>query len=158
MNNVRDLTQLAKAVEAMFEAYGFVGDCCRSRKGVPMNLQLTNEEKQTLRNALDLWGIDNQLNMMVEECAELIKEIMKIRRTGMGNNESIQDELADVFIVWSQLFTLFNYDNKVQNRIDFKFNRLKEKVEQSVDIHDAEIRIFKDLQDKMNKTLRDTRE
>ena len=123
-----------------------------------MNLQLTNEEKQTLRNALDLWGIDNQLNMMVEECAELIKEIMKIRRTGMGNNESIQDELADVFIVWSQLFTLFNYDNKVQNRIDFKFNRLKEKVEQSVDIHDAEIRIFKDLQDKMNKTLRDVRE
>ena len=54
--------------------------------------------------ALSKWGIDTQINMLVEECSELIKAIMKLRRK--RNSESLiefLEELIDVEIMINQM-------------------------------------------------------
>lgn len=51
--------------------------------------------------ALEKYGEDAQLEMVVEECAELIKAIQKHKRT--GNIEELCEEAADVRIMLNQL-------------------------------------------------------
>ena len=53
------------------------------------------QERELYQAALAKWGRESQLDMVIEECAELIDAIQKFRR-GRVRAEQIGEELADV--------------------------------------------------------------
>lgn len=67
---------------------------------------MTNENIDDLRKILTAYGERQQMHMIVEECAELIKTISKIDREGRGAEEikNYIEELADVTVLMKQLF------------------------------------------------------
>lgn len=86
-------------------------------------------KKDVLENAIKTYGIEMQLIMMLEECAELQKEVTKYIR-GNNNIEAIAEEIADVSIVISQLVGFFNIEEEVQGNIEKKIDRLEERIDQ----------------------------
>lgn len=85
-----------------------------------------------LRQAIEKWGKDAQVEMIEEECIELALAIQKLKRSG-GNTQqkldNVIDEIADVKIMITQAQMMFGYDS-VQERIDFKMNRLNERLKE----------------------------
>ena len=57
--------------------------------------------KDVLREAIDTYGADMQLNVAVEEFSELTKEICKYKR-GEDNIDRITEEMADCYIMLQQ--------------------------------------------------------
>jgi len=65
-------------------------------------------ENEIYRKALDKWGIDAQMNIAAEECAEFIKEVLKLGRVVNGSTKSdVIDEIADVIIMMDQMKIVF---------------------------------------------------
>lgn len=92
---------------------------------------MTHKEKnQIYIDALEKWGPDAQWGMVHEECLELAMAIHKFRRAKDQNKgmADIIDEIADVMIMMDQIPYLINDMDKVQERIDFKLERLKKKL------------------------------
>lgn len=88
--------------------------------------------KDLLNEAINKWGVDAQIEMIEEECIELILALKRLKRN-RGNKEEklldVVDEIADVRIIIEQAIILFNDPNNIiQERIDFKMNRLKERL------------------------------
>ena len=52
--------------------------------------------------AVEQYGERNQLDMVEEECAELIQAVCK-RKRGIDNKDNLVDEIADVEIMLEQL-------------------------------------------------------
>lgn len=87
-----------------------------------------------LQSAIDKWGIDAQLEMIIEECLELALSLQKLKRLrgDMTIKEAnVIDELADVKIMIRQAEKIFPMD-KINDRVDFKMNRLKSRIEEGV--------------------------
>jgi hypothetical protein len=84
--------------------------------------------KDILQRCVDKWGFQMQLDIVVEELSELIKEICKARR-GNDNRFEMIDEIADVTIMIEQAKLLFEItENELQDRIKFKVNRIEERL------------------------------
>src|SRR5690554_2897497 len=63
-------------------------------------------EKEELYNeAWRLWGRDMQLDILIEEMAELTQAIIKNRRNNMTWNYEVLEEIADVKICLEQIDT-----------------------------------------------------
>ena len=75
---------------------------------------------EILQKAVDTYGINNQLNQLQEECAELIVAVNKYRRTPFDNLDGLVDEFADVIIMHNQIINEFNLEIRVHERIEFK--------------------------------------
>ena len=61
--------------------------------------------------AIKKWGEAAQIDIAVEECAELIKALVKCTRKTNGSTIiDILEEMADVEIMLEQLKLIFNYD------------------------------------------------
>lgn len=82
---------------------------------------MTNE-KEILQKAIVLYGRQAQIDVAIEECAELINAIQKHRRGRVGDKEVI-DEIADVRIMTEQLALIFG-EEEVEARRQFKLARL----------------------------------
>ena len=91
-------------------------------------MALTKEKIRIYKEALDKWGEDAQLNMVVEELGELIVAIQHARRLKwekVASIEDVTDEVADVEIMLEQLkymlkidsFSLFIIKEKKLNRV-----------------------------------------
>ncbi len=78
------------------------------------------------KGAINKWGHHLQLDMLVEECAELIASVNRLRR-GRTKDEAVIEELADVDILIGQMRLVFD-----QAEIDEikrkKLTRLAERV------------------------------
>ncbi len=84
---------------------------------------------ETLLKAIKTFGIDAQLDMVVEEMSELTKEICKKKR-GKDNRVEIIEEIADVYIMLEQLKIICNISQKeIQNIAEVKVKRLNERLE-----------------------------
>ena len=81
--------------------------------------------KTIYKEALDLWGFDTQLEMIVEECAELIHAIKKYKRDKCGVYDVIE-ECADVEIMLEQMREVFN--SEIENCKLMKIERLKNRI------------------------------
>lgn len=78
----------------------------------------------TLEKAIEAYGKDMQLTVAVEELSELIKEICKNKR-GADNRDNIIEEMADCYIMLSQLEIIFDIDFRdIDNVVKSKLNRL----------------------------------
>lgn len=70
------------------------------------------------------YGLDKQLDQLVEECSELIKAVQKYKRH--SNSESVRDileEIADTEIMTSQIKLLTGGNATVCEFKEYKINR-----------------------------------
>ena len=94
--------------------------------------------KEVLQKAIDTYGTHNQMLKCVEECGELSRAISRIlielsSGDGFTTEESLanlQEELADVSIMLEQMLIMFKCEKDVNQYIEFKLNRLKERLEE----------------------------
>lgn len=66
-----------------------------------------------LKRALETWGEEAQMLMVVEEMSELMKEILKNINRKKDNIAQIVEETADVEIMLEQLKENYNIEDKV---------------------------------------------
>ena len=82
----------------------------------------------TLERAVETYGKDMQLNVAIEELSELIKEICKHKR-GEDNLDNIIEEMADCYIMLSQLKIIFGIEGDgVTDVIQAKLVRLEKRL------------------------------
>ena len=79
------------------------------------------------RRAIDTYGEESQLWMVIEEMSELAKEICKFMR-GKRCPADIADEIADVAIMLEQSTMIFSVGDLVREHMDQKVERLKGRV------------------------------
>ena len=79
------------------------------------------------KKAIETWGAAAQIDMCIEECAELIDALCKYKR-GRCSDDHVAEEIVDVTIMVTQMAALFDtaaqckwFDIKVQ-RITNKLN------------------------------------
>lgn len=79
-----------------------------------------------LDKAIEIRGVEAQLEMVIEECMELALALQK-RKRGDSNQKiaNVVDEIADVKIIIRLAEKIFG-SNPVNERVDFKMNRLTE--------------------------------
>lgn len=87
---------------------------------------MINKESLYLE-ALDLWGINSQIDICIEEMSELIKELLKHKR-GKDNIVDICEEIADVEITVEQMKMIFNRNKAVERFTAEKLYRLKDRI------------------------------
>lgn len=84
-----------------------------------------NDSEKILTKAIGKYGSSLQLDVAIEEMAELTKELVKNKR-GDENRENIMEEVADVFIMLMQIRLIFGIgDKELDDVIDKKINRLE---------------------------------
>ena len=103
-------------------------------------LDNANKRDDVLKRCICEYGAPAQVDMCIEEMSELTKALLKYRRQSAlakGKNvnpasevinlnksrEDIIDELADVKIMCRQMELLFQVEDAVERRMDFKINR-----------------------------------
>ena len=86
-------------------------------------------EKDIFRSAINTYGAVMQITVAFEEMSELQKELCKHLR-GIGSQENIAEEIADVEIMIEQMKMLFNCETSVLQLREKKVKRLKERMEQ----------------------------
>jgi len=79
------------------------------------------------RAAVEKWGVYDQIDMAIEECAELIVALKHCKRGRCGGVE-VAEEIADVEIMLEQLRVVFG-DAAVDTVKQRKIERLRELVE-----------------------------
>ncbi len=90
-----------------------------------MRIYNETEEFELGNIAILTWGIESQLNMVVEECAELILAVQKSRRKD-NREHSIPEELADVQNCINQFKKLYpEYENIRQSKLNKLAHLLK---------------------------------
>lgn len=83
-----------------------------------------------LKKAIQTWGKQAQLLMVLEEMAELQKEILKNINRHKENGAELADETADVLIMLEQLMQIYDMRDAVENRILHKLEKIKKRVEE----------------------------
>ena len=82
---------------------------------------MLNERNKSLSwRVLAKYGCENQMNMVIEECAELQKAVCKIHRDDghitEAHDENLREELVDVQVVLQQMFLALRMDEDEINR------------------------------------------
>jgi len=76
------------------------------------------------KEAINKWGEEAQVNMLNEECGELITAVAQFRR-GRTSHHDVMTELADAFIMIEQVATMMNYED-FEKELDRKLIRLRD--------------------------------
>ena len=92
-------------------------------------MKIENEEMKELRRlckkAVNKWGIDFQLDMVIEECLELQHALYKHKR-GKVSYEKVIEEAIDVKIMLIQLEEMFElYETTWRRFFNIKINNLR---------------------------------
>ena len=87
-----------------------------------------------LRRFICMYGTQPQIDMTIEEISELTKALLKWRR-GEGAElraarDNIVDEIADVRIMCRQMEILFQAEDEVERRINFKIQRQEKRLDE----------------------------
>ena len=90
-----------------------------------------NDKESIYRAAISVWGKDAQENQAVEEMAELIQAINKMRRQPSPEHlDDLKEELADVQIMLDQLRLIHRVsDEELQFYEAQKLQRLQKRLE-----------------------------
>jgi len=93
------------------------------------NEEMNRKEIDLMRlynRVLNTFGIVNQTFMLVEECAELLNAVAKMKR-GRAEKEDIITELADVSIMVEQMAFFYGWDD-YKNEKERKLTRIEDKI------------------------------
>ena len=96
------------------------------------------QEKSILKRAIETYGVNAQIDVAVEEMAELTKALMKDRRNCtfskddvgvlVSGRASVADEIADVLIMLEQLQMIFSNEYQVERIKGEKIQRLENRL------------------------------
>lgn len=95
---------------------------------------MTEEQIQKARTIFQHYGLDNQLRILQEECAELIQAVSKYQRAQDAGKPILQaktalmEEVADVMIMITQVVIVFSGDalsTIVDSKLDRQLARIK---------------------------------
>lgn len=77
------------------------------------------------------YGIEAQMGVAQEECAELIQAISKVRRRGAEpeTTEHLTEEIADTLIVCLQMLAAFDLGDEILDEVDRKLDRQLERID-----------------------------
>lgn len=78
------------------------------------------------KQAIEKWGYESQINMMIEECAELIVALRHLDR-GKATELDVCSEIADVEILCNQMRVIFG-NEKVDSQKEIKLERVKKRL------------------------------
>ena len=82
--------------------------------------------KDLYKQAVDLWGIEFQDNILIEECSELITAISHSKRKNkVISNDEIAGELTDVILLTEQYIQNHNLEEKVAEAKERKLEKLR---------------------------------
>ena len=87
---------------------------------------ITNEHLKKCETILYAYGVDSQVDMTIEEMAELTHVLSKAKR-GKAENDAIRSEIADVLVMTAQLARWFGVE-EVSNQIDYKLDRQLQRI------------------------------
>ena len=87
------------------------------------------EETQLFETAIQKWGANAQMDMVVEECAELIKAINKFKRNVSSDTiKELCGEIADVEIMCYQARIMLKKGELIDDIKEQKLERLKSRL------------------------------
>ena len=92
-----------------------------------MEIKASKKEWEILAAAVSTWGKDAQAKMLLEEMAELQKEICKAWR-GKDNEVEIAEEVADVEVMLAQIKMIIGIDASVGVYRNAKIERLRQRL------------------------------
>lgn len=75
---------------------------------------MTDSQKEKCSEILEHYGFENQREILVEECAELIQAVSKAKRSGEKITDNFIEELADVSIMIEQMKQAFNCNDMIR--------------------------------------------
>lgn len=90
---------------------------------------MNEEEIDLYERANKLWGKNFQMDMVIEECSELIKAIIKYKRIKITSDKLIS-EMVDVQIMLNQMRIIMNDESKWERITEYKLDRLKGIIEE----------------------------
>jgi len=82
-----------------------------------------------MEKTINAWGAKAQTLMVLEEMAELQKEILKNINRDKDNITEIIDEVADVEIMLEQLKYIYKIEKQVAERIPVKLEKVAKRLE-----------------------------
>ena len=85
-------------------------------------------DKKYLQKAIDLWGLDSQLDMLTEECGELISAVNKFKRSRI-EQEKLAQEIVDVELMCMQIKEIIDsdvYESILKYKVERFINLLHE--------------------------------
>lgn len=87
--------------------------------------------KDVCRDAIETWGDERQLDMVVEELSELTKALMKLRRYGHTEEwrRKTVEEAADVSIMLEQLVMMLSSTEEFEKVRRYKLQRLEKLID-----------------------------
>lgn len=97
--------------------------------------------REILQEAVDRYGTDAQLMMVLEEMSELQKEICKFFR-GKRDRDALADEVADVEIMLAQLKIIFDLHQDVTAHKEQKIKRLYDRLREPVESVRVDVPFF----------------
>ena len=101
-------------------------------------IEITDEQREVLKLAIEIYGEEKQIDMCIEEMAELTKALLKLRRAKPKDKEEvnkriadIEEETADVAIMIAQLEIIFDA-GRIQSAANKKIKRLAQRLHKEV--------------------------
>ena len=96
-----------------------------------MLLEEYQKQENTIKKSIEVYGTDLQSTVCMEECAELIQAISKIKRKGLNDElkDHLTEEIADVLICTKMLRLMYQIeDAEVDRWLEYKTNRQAERM------------------------------
>ncbi len=90
---------------------------------------ITVKDDSIFNRCIETWGEDAQLDMVTEECLELLLELHR-RKRNRHDVEKICEETADVWIMLQQLVNIVGEHN-IQKIVYMKETRLKDRLKEA---------------------------
>lgn len=92
------------------------------------------ERREIYEKAVEKYGLENQLWVLVEEVGELLQAVGKTGRARVENpalrdDNHLAEETADLFICLEQLTANMNLESLIDFMVDYKIRRLKTRLE-----------------------------
>lgn len=98
---------------------------------------MTNFQRKILEQNLAHYGIETQIDKLVEEAAEMIVELEKIKQNSDSSAlDKLIDEIADVEVALWQVKYFFRIFVGVSSRVDYKVHRQLERMEKGARAND----------------------
>jgi hypothetical protein len=124
--NVSQQRELLKKWWKYFDEESVAINCNNDEREEVINdfFKMLQESKDLYSKAIDRWGKGSQLEMLIEEMAELTLALQKFKRNpSKDKGFEVCDEIADVEIMLEQCKLIFS-EEMIQQRKDFKLQRL----------------------------------
>lgn len=90
--------------------------------------------KELSEKAIEIWGLERQTNMCIEEIGEFLQAWNKIRRNAISEREYV-GEMVDCYIMFSQMRHI--YGNMFEEIYHNKCDRIMRKITKHEDIRNT---------------------